>query len=156
MYVPSPVSSVPFLLPPSPPLALSSVPCLVPPSPLSPPYISPPISYHDEGAVEVETLSTALGQHEPAPPLSVLHQGREEEKQIDEGVETQEEELPAVVQPVCSRQVTRSPALPLLLLRGLQPVCSTENRRGWEGRRWRWRMKRTRKRRRWIEEEDRG
>lgn len=87
-------------------------------------------SHHDEGAVEVETLSAAFGHHIPRPMLAVLQYGTDEEEQTDTGVQTQEEKLPTVVLPVDPGQVPRSLALLLLHVRRLQPVSSTGGR--WE------------------------
>lgn len=83
-------------------------------------------SYHNEGAVEVETLSTALGHHVPAPALAVLQHGPDEQQQAEAGVAAQEQQLPAVVVPVGSGEVARSMALLLIQIRRLQPVRSTE------------------------------
>ena len=85
-------------------------------------------SYHDEGAVEVETLSAALGHHVPGATLTVLQHGPHKQQQAEAGVQTQEQQLPAVVVPVGSSQVTRSVTLLLIHIRRLQPVSSTE---GW-------------------------
>lgn len=86
-------------------------------------------SYHDKGAVEVETLATALGHHEPASALAVLQHGPDEEQQAEEGVRAQEQQLPAVVVPVSPGQVPRSAALLLVQVRRLQPVSSTDTER---------------------------
>ena len=92
-------------------------------------------SYHDEGAVEVETLSAALGHHEPGAPLTVLQHGAHKQQQAEAGVQTQEQQLPAVVVPVSSSQVTRSVTLLLIHIRRLQPVSSTEGQtKGERGR----------------------
>lgn len=90
----------------------------------------PPDSYHDKGAVEVETLPAAFGHHVPGPPLSVLQHGPREQQQAEAGVQTQEQQLPAVVVPVGSSQVARSVTLLLIQIRRLQPVRSTEERTG--------------------------
>lgn len=57
--------------------------------------------YHDEGAVEVETLAAALGHHVPAAALPVLQHGAQEEQQAEQGIGAEEEQLAAVVVPVC-------------------------------------------------------
>lgn len=84
------------------------------------------MSYHDEGAVEVETLSAAFGHHEADAAVAVLQHGPDEEQQAEAGVQTQEQQLPAVVVPVRSGQVPRSLTLLLVHVRRLQPVSSTE------------------------------
>lgn len=84
------------------------------------------VSYHHKGAVKVETLPAALGHHVPAPPMSVLQHGPDEQQQAETRVGAQEQQLPAVVVPVGPGQVARSVALLLILVRGLQPVRSTE------------------------------
>lgn len=84
-----------------------------------------PGRYHDEGAVEVETLSAAFGHHVPAAAVAVLQHGADEEQQAEEGVGAQEEQLAAVVVPVDPRQVARRVVLLLLVqVRRLQPVGS--------------------------------
>lgn len=90
-------------------------------------------SYHDEGAVEVETLSTAFGHHVPGSSMTVLQHGPDEEQQAEAGVQTQEQKLPAVIVPVCPSQVPRSMTLLLIQVRRLQPVSSTEERMKDEG-----------------------
>lgn len=80
--------------------------------------------YHDEGAVEVEALAAALGQHEPAAAVAVVENGAEEQRHVEEGVRAQEQQLPAVVLPVGPGQVPVGPRLLLLHVRGLQPVGS--------------------------------
>lgn len=82
--------------------------------------------YHDEGAVEVETLSTAFGHHEPASPVTVPQHGYDKQQHIEAGVPTQEQQLTAVVVPVGSGQVPRSLMLLLIQIRWLQPVSSTK------------------------------
>ena len=88
------------------------------------------MSYHDKGAVKVETLSAALGNHQPRPPLAVLQHGADEQRQTEAGVDAEEEQLPTVVLPVRPRQVTRGMTLLLFHFRRFQPVSSTEGEEG--------------------------
>lgn len=83
-------------------------------------------SYHDEGAVEVQTLPATFGHHVPAAALAVLQHGADEQQQADTGVGAQEEQLAAVVVPVGSGQVARSLTLLLIQIWRLQPVGSAD------------------------------
>lgn len=87
-----------------------------------------PHTHQDEGAVEVEALSAALGHHDPGPGGCVLERGHGEEQQVQAGVGAQEEQLAAVVVPVRGGQVPRRAPLGLLQGRWLEPVGSAGGR----------------------------
>lgn len=86
------------------------------------------VTYHDEGAVEVEALPTALGHHVPAAPPAVLQHGPHEQQHAEAGVQAEEQQLPTVVVPVGPRQVAGGLALLLVQVGGLQPIGSTGRR----------------------------
>lgn len=61
--------------------------------------------------------------------MTVLQHGPDAQQQVEAGVQTQEQQLPAVVVPVSSSQVTWSVTLLLVHIGRLQPVSSTEEER---------------------------
>lgn len=70
--------------------------------------------YHNEGAVEVQTLAAASGHHEPGPAVAVPQHGDNEEQQVEDAVSEQKQKLPTVILPVGSGQVPRGLMLVLV------------------------------------------
>lgn len=82
-------------------------------------------AHHNKSAVKVKTYSTSFCQHETGSAISMLQYSYDEEENVEEGVQAEEEQLSAVVVPVCSGQITRRLPLCPVCIRRLQPVSST-------------------------------
>lgn len=100
------------------------------------PYTVPSEPYHDEAAVKVEALATALGHHDADAEGPVRASCQREEQHVEAHVGGQAEELAAVVVPVGGGQWARPVPAPRSTGR-LQPVGSAA-REGVHSRGMRW------------------